>query len=117
MGFTVLGIDPGFSSLGVARISSTDGKLVAEAVSVITTKKASKKERRALRTSADDVRRARNLWDGMHELATDVDAVAYEMYVPFQGGARRTANGTKVAMTCGIALGLGFSLGVPVIPV
>ena len=118
MAFTVLGIDPGFASLGVARISCTDGQmLVADAVRVVTTKKATKKERRELRTSADDVRRARKLWDGISDIAENIDAVAYEVYTPFQGRTRRTANGTKVALACGLALGFGFSADVPVIPV
>ncbi len=117
MRFTVLGIDPGFASLGVARISSIDGKLIAESIRVVTTKKASKKARLTLRVSADDVHRARCLWDGMNEMTDGVDAVAYEVYAPFQGGEQRIAHGTKTAMACGLALALGFAANVPVIPV
>ena len=117
MAFTVLGIDPGFASLGVARLALIDCTAVAQAVRVIKTRKASQKERRVLRTSADDVRRARLLWDGITDIARDIDAVAYEVYTPFQKGKRRTSNGTKVALTCGLALGFGFAAGVPVIPV
>jgi len=113
----VLGIDPGFASLGVARlVRHEDGTLHAEAARVLTTKKASKKQRVALRVSADDLRRSRILWDGIGELAVGVQAVAYEVYTPFAGSGR-TASGSKTALACGLAQALGFSLGIPVIPV
>lgn len=114
---TVLGIDPGFSKLGVARISLTRGGVLrCEGVAVVKTAKASKKERVALRVSADDVRRSKVLWDGISALAGDIpngaiDAVAYEVYQPIPGKA---SSGTKVAMAVGLALGLGFTLRVPV---
>ena len=111
----ILGIDPGFASIGLARLAATDdGQIRAEAAAVVNTTKASKKQRVALRVSADDVRRSRKIWDGMHLLTEGVQAVAYEVYAPFEG---RSKNGAKTAFACGLAVALGFALDVPVIPV
>ncbi len=108
----VLGVDPGIASLGLARIAMTKGgEFKAEAVRCIKTSKASKKELRALRVSADDVRRASNLWDAMIAMADGIQALAYEVYQPFKGKA---ANGGKVTTVCGMAMALGFSLKIPV---
>ena len=88
----ILGIDPGFASTGVAcLVRDENGAIRVESVRVLSTKKASKKQRVALRVSADDLRRSRALWDGMHELAEGVHAVAYEVYTPFAAVVARRA--------------------------
>ncbi len=108
----VLGIDPGIANLGLARISmNADGQCTADAIKFVKTNKATKKELVALRVSADDVRRASTLWDGMIAMVERIDAIAYEVYQPFPG---KGANGIKVGAICGMAMALGFSLKVPV---
>ena len=118
---TIIGIDPGLSSVGVARIQcDRTGKLHCIGLNVVTSKKAGKKARLALRVCADDMRRVRECWGGIIDQVPgypnchDVDAVAYEVYQPRPG---RGASGSKTLMVCGLAMALGFTLGVPVYPV
>lgn len=113
----VLGIDPGFSSLGVAVIQFKNDEYRTLHLDVAKTSKATRKRRSSMRVSADDVARARVLWNSIEratELFEQIGAVVYEVYQPRPG---RGANGTKVMFSCGMAMAVGFRLGVPVYPV
>lgn len=112
----VMGIDPGFASLGVAVLEQRAGIVRALAADVVRTKKASKKALRDLRVSADDLRRVRAFWDGLDALvrAYEPQAVAVETYAPQPG--RTGGNAWKAAMVYGLALGLGFSQKLQVLP-
>lgn len=111
----VLGIDPGLENVGVARLEFTsDGDVLCRDARVIVTKKPSKKKAMTpLRQGAEDVTRTRQIWKEISEFVSGciIDAVAYEAFSPIPG---RSKNATKTSFAVGVAVSIGFALGVPV---
>jgi Holliday junction resolvasome RuvABC endonuclease subunit len=112
----IMGVDPGLASLGVVVIEARPGRLHVLAADVLRTKKASKKALRDLRVSADDQRRIRVLWAGMHAIATTYrpDVLAVETYAPQPG--RTGGDAWKAAVIYGLVLGLGLAHRCHVLP-
>jgi crossover junction endodeoxyribonuclease RuvC len=65
----ILGIDPGFASLGWAICTQEQGKLHAQLCGVITTEKSTKKLN--TRSSEDNIRRAQNMYTDIAGLLTN----------------------------------------------
>ncbi len=116
MEIRVMGVDPGFASLGVVVLEQRQGQIQALAATVLRTKKASKKVLRDLRVSADDQRRLRAFWDGLEGIAVAhaPQALAVETYAPQPG--RGGGNAWKAAVVYGLVQGLGLSHGLQVLP-
>ena len=112
----VMGVDPGFASLGVVVLEQRQGQIQALAANVLRTKKASKKVLRDLRISADDQRRLRSFWDGLQGIAAlhSPQALAVETYAPQPG--RGGGNAWKAAVVYGLVQGLGLAQGLQVLP-
>lgn len=113
----VIGVDPGFASMGLAALSQTLPHPVrCNFLSVASTKKASKKLRRLLRVADDDQRRIRDLYYALAqaEAAWDVHAIAYEVYAPFKG--RMGGNAWKAARVEGLVQGFGLGKELLVLP-
>jgi len=88
----VLGVDPGWSSVGVAILGKTgSNKPICHRAGVLRTKKADKKALRALRVSADDSRRVKEIHNGLCDIVDQFNpqALAFEVYSPYgkQGGS------------------------------
>lgn len=109
---TVLGIDTGWEWIGAARITFNDGRFVADEAKVIRTKLD-----RRMNAADNEKRRGKEIWNGLEPMAIGCHAVAYELYNPWQGREQRTNKGSKVAISCGLAMAVGFSTGSPVIGV
>lgn len=112
----VLGVDPGFASMGVAVLEQSAGRVRALAADVLRTQKAPRKALRDLRVASDDLRRLRVFWDGLAALAKAhaPQVLAVETYAPQPGRAGR--NGWKAALTYGLVVGFGFAHGLSVMP-
>lgn len=108
-----VGVDLGFTNMGATKVTLTyghepavfDGRLIR-----------TKKRADAHRVSLDNTARAEKIWNELYEFAKGADFLAYEVYTPFSG-AGRGGSGSKVATAAGLAMGVGFALGIPVIPV
>lgn len=112
----VIGIDPGFASLGAVVIYRPPGELPRVVRSeLIETQKAPKKNRSSLRVSHDDLRRYSEIYGKASKLVQNhqVVAMGIEVYQPgFQGsgGARRGGGAASKTMAVyGMLLGLGFA--------
>lgn len=113
---TVMGIDPGFASVGVAVLEESKVQAKITVLRVLKTEKGSKKELRTLRMSADDSRRLQELWQHLSTLvrAYKPRALAVEAYSPFTG--RGGGNAWKTSMVYGLVHGLGLAFDIPVFP-
>jgi len=113
---TVLGIDPGWASTGVAVLRKyADQSVECLHAGVIRTEKSSKKDLRSLRVSADDTRRMKELHVGLAGIADafDIQVLAYEVYSPYgkQGG-----NAWKASRAEGGVQIFGLERGMVVLP-
>jgi len=90
----VMGVDPGFSALGVVILERTNlgakPKLIH--AKVIETKKPKKKARTNLRVTNDDERRYREIWAKLDETYGEFDpyAVGVEGFRVYQGSGAKT---------------------------
>lgn len=112
---TVLGVDPGFASMGMAVLRLEEGADLPRCLhlQVVETKGTAKKLRRNLRVAADDLRRTRGLQEALAQVIEQHEpyALAYEVYQPFraQGG-----NAWKAARAEGLVQGIGMDRGLHV---
>jgi len=96
----VMGVDPGFASLGVVVIGRpAQGKIQLLYMGVIATQKAKKKERVNLRVTNDDQRRYDEIYDALEALwqRFRFTAVGVEAYHPHA----KAASGWKTAVVYG----------------
>jgi len=96
----VMGIDPGFASLGVSVIGRpTQGKIQLLHMGMVATQKAKKKERVNLRVTNDDQRRYDEIYDALELLRQRFrpTAVGVEAYHPHV----KAASGWKTAVVYG----------------
>jgi len=108
---TLLGIDPGLSALGLARLALTpDGERV-EALAVIRTDKSSKK--REILAAEDNVRRVGELADALAPWFAHPGTVA--VCAEAQSWPRNAAACAKVGMAWGVIVALARRHGLPVI--
>lgn len=134
----VLGIDPGFGDTGASVLEQElGGKTRVLDLETISTAKAGKKSRHAMRVSDDDKRRLSEIMRKVADLVErhDVHAVGIEVYEPYtQAGppvpaglppeqraaamAKRQGrqSGWKTLMVYGVILGYCFTRGILVIP-
>lgn len=108
---TVLGVDPGLASLGLAvlrRDPSLRSMPEALLLESLGTKKGSKKLLRNIRVADDDERRYREIWERVGEVIQDygVTVVAMENYVPY---AQVGSGAWKTCRVCGLIHGLTLS--------
>ena len=92
----VLGVDPGLAETGIAVLEQIQGeKAVLRHLRMVSTAKASKKDRTNLRVSHDDMRRFGEVWNNLCDVAAqhEIHAMAVEVYEPWQGRARGRAAG------------------------
>lgn len=111
-----MGVDPGLAKLGVAVIEAGPGLPIrCLAAEGIVTKKATKKELRHMRVTADTARRVALIFGKLRDLwrLYEPRVLGFEPYVPFPG---RGASGSKVAEVVGVVEGLGLSFDVGVYP-
>jgi len=121
----VMGVDPGLGMTGVAVLRQVQGKkpTVME-LAVVATEKAEKKARHNLRVATDDKRRFTEIWGKLSGIAEKypLDAIAVEVYSPWQRKCKGKAAGGgfatawKTATVYGLGLGFGFSRGLLVFP-
>lgn len=106
----LLGIDPGFASLGLARVELVgDGEHVAE-LGVVRTRKSDRK--RGVRASDDNVRRIVELAEAVESWITpDVIALCCES----QSWPRSSAVTAKLGMSWGVVGALAARHGLPVL--
>lgn len=106
----VLGIDPGFSSLGYALVDlkGTD-EVVVEGLGCIRTEKSSKKGK--VLASDDNTRRARELFRALLPLMEGVVAICTES----QSWPRNASSSAKVGMGWGVIAALSELMDVPIL--
>lgn len=87
----VLGIDPGFASMGLAVLEKGLGPAKILEAMTVKTQKGSKKDLRGMRISSDDQRRLREIHNALCDVTARFEphALAYEVYSPHgpQGGS------------------------------
>jgi crossover junction endodeoxyribonuclease RuvC len=108
----ILGLDPGFATLGYSLVSLTStGELVRE-LGVIKTEKSGKK--REVRASDDNVRRAREIYDSLKVLTSKIEPVcaicAEAMSFP-----RQASVAAKVAMCWGVIASIAVLRNIPIL--
>jgi Holliday junction resolvasome RuvABC endonuclease subunit len=110
----VMGVDPGFASMGVTVLEAHAGRVQVISAEVLRTKKATKKALRDMRVSADDQRRLRAFWVPLHHTikAFKPQGLAVETYAPQRG--RGGGNAWKVAMAYGLVHGVGLAHGLAI---
>ena len=108
-----LGVDPGFSSMGIAVIQRNAlGQINLMTADVLETKKANKKAMRDLRVAADDQRRMREFWDRLLDCIDSYEpkAVGVESYAPWPG--QMGGNAWKVAFSYQMAICACWTKGI-----
>lgn len=101
---TVMGVDPGFASMGVAILEKpTTGPIAVRMARVLESKKAPKETLRLIRVASDDQRRLREFWVELHEIMEEYKprALAIEQWRPFPG--QMGGNAWKVGQACQVA--------------
>lgn len=110
----VLGIDPGFSSVGYALVNILPESESLVRVGVLTTKKSAAKH--AVYASDDNFRRSREIYRSLADLVSyrgHVMAICVEsMSFP-----RSSSVAAKVAMCWGVLASLSESLGIPLVQI
>jgi Holliday junction resolvasome RuvABC endonuclease subunit len=113
----VMGIDPGFRSLGIAILEQIQGQMpkVLSLRVIETEKKSGKKALVATRVSTDDQRRLSEIWEALEEEVADPErrpfAVGVEAYRPFAG--RGGGNAWKSAVAYGFVSSWARARGWP----
>lgn len=108
---TVMGVDPGFASLGWAIARLYEDREVIFDVGVIHTEKSDKK--RAVRASDDNVMRAREIYEALHSVIQPQALVA----VTAEGMSfpRSASVAAKMAMSWGVLVSLCAQYKLPII--
>jgi Holliday junction resolvasome RuvABC endonuclease subunit len=98
----VMGADPGFASSGIVVLERPAPGMMPKALAarVIKTKKADKKIRTTMRVSADDVRRYREMWGGVHGVYSEFRPHALGVEV-FQPGFKAKKGGKQIGGSAG----------------
>jgi Holliday junction resolvasome RuvABC endonuclease subunit len=107
----VLGIDPGFASIGLAVVKVTAGNLAPVRLDVLTTKKSTSKKN--ILASDDNMRRVRDISLGICLLLEEfsVQAICMESL----SFPRNASSAAKVAMSVGAIGAISASLNIPVL--
>jgi Holliday junction resolvasome RuvABC endonuclease subunit len=114
---TVMGIDPGFASMGVAVLEHLPtGEVVAVRVAVLETAKADKKVLQTIRVASDDQRRLREFWDELSHMLTlhRPAAMGVEQWSPRTG--MMGGNAWKVSAAVQLSHCVGWAHGLNPIP-
>lgn len=110
----VIGVDPGFASMGVAILEHgyPSGRLVVRSAKVLESKKADKKTLQAIRVADDDSRRMLGFWDELLTVIRSSGAVAMglEQWRPFPG--QMGGNAWKVGAAAQMAQCAGWACGI-----
>lgn len=117
----VVGVDPGFASLGVGvlRINaeSPPGTLPEVVEAYVAT---TQKSRRARRITDDDVRRMQALWLNIFQTIDEykpqvIGVECYTVYKPTQGGHAGKGSGWKALFAYAMTCAVGFGADIPVL--
>ncbi|MDY0001408.1 MAG: crossover junction endodeoxyribonuclease RuvC [Polyangia bacterium] len=107
----ILGIDPGFAALGLARLEVNSLVERAEALAVVRTAKSARKAE-VLATS-DNARRLAELVDAIAPLMEGVVCIAMEA----QSWPRHAGSAVKVALAHGAVIAMARERGIPLVQV
>ncbi|MEM1417179.1 MAG: crossover junction endodeoxyribonuclease RuvC [Myxococcota bacterium] len=107
----ILGVDPGWASLGLVVAELVDGRLTGGSLVHATTVRTSARKRAGVTYAQRERRRARELFDRLSSQMDGVDLVVSEAptLVP-----SRTKSSMSVGRAFGLLDGVTFALGVPV---
>lgn len=108
----VMGVDPGFASMGVAVLEhQISGEIMAKQVLVLESKKADKKTLQQIRVADDDARRMHGFWVELLATIRQSGAVALglEQWRPFPG--QMGGNAWKVGAAAQMAQCAGWACG------
>ena len=105
----VLGLDPGFASLGYALVALHPVRETILSMGVIRTSKSTAKQ--GVLAADDNLRRARELWSLINQQLTAVEVICAEsMSFP-----RNSQAAAKVAMSWGVIAALAEQRGLPIV--
>jgi crossover junction endodeoxyribonuclease RuvC len=106
----LIGIDPGFSSLGLAEVTLLPNEEIVRRVAVVRTAKSEKK--RGVRVSDDNIRRISELAEAVVPwLSSGVIAICAES----QSWPRNSSSSGKVGMAWGVVGALAQQRGIPIL--
>lgn len=110
-----VGIDPGFAEMGLAALLCDLRTMEVDvlATKVISTKRATKKELRSIRVSADNSRRMEALWEGVHQFLREYrpGLVGIEDYNAYMA---QSSSSQKTLAAYGLSFGVCRTLGLVV---
>ena len=114
----VMGVDPGFASMGVAilEVPEPDSPVCARMVRVVETKKASKETLRQIRVASDDQRRLFEFWGALQDIVIRYRplVLGVEQWRPFPG--QMGGNAWKVGSAVQVVHCLSWQHGLPSFP-